>query len=219
MLTKEQINILSVFGKNLFPSLTFRQIKEQSRQRSNGVVQIAMKEFKNQGIVNTSLTGDVTTYRINLESNLALSYLNLINAIETGKKRFPKDVLEEVQKRLLKQTEFFILAVFGSHAKGRANGKSDLDIAMIVDSERTKKDVTPILETVKRREITPLDYHVFTRKEFLEMLKSGQENLGKQIYRESIIYYGYPEFCNLIIGAGVIWQERQSFTFRGQRTS
>jgi predicted nucleotidyltransferase len=204
MLTKEQINIFSVFRKNLFSSLTFRQIKEQSGQKSNGVVQIAVNEFKRQGIVKTKTVGDVTIYSPDLESNLSLSYLNLINASETGKKRFPKDVLEEVQKRLLKRTEFFILAVFGSHAKGGASEKSDMDIALIVDSERTKKDVTPLLETVKRREITPLDYHIFTRDEFLEMLKSEHENVGKQIYRDNIIYYGYPEFCNLIRCVGVI---------------
>ena len=53
MLTKEQLNILSVFKKDLFSSLTFKQIKQQSRQKSNNIVQIALKEFQKQDIVKT----------------------------------------------------------------------------------------------------------------------------------------------------------------------
>ena len=50
--------------------------------------------------------------------------------------------------------------------KNKATEKSDLDMAVIVETEQTKKEITPLLETVKRREIKPIDYHIFTRKEF-----------------------------------------------------
>ena len=200
MLTKEQLNILAVFKKDFFASLTFKQIKEQSSQKSNNIVQIALKKFKEEQIVKTKMIGDVTVYALNFKNNLTLSYLNLINDIETTKRKFPKDIIAEIEKRISKQTNFFILIIFGSYAKNKATEKSDLDIAVIVDVEQTKKEITPLLETVKRREIKPIDYHIFTRSEFLEMLKTDYENIGKQIYKNNIIYYGFIEYCNLIRG-------------------
>ena len=198
MLTKEQLNILGVFKKDLFANLTFKQVKEQSKQKSNNVVQIALKEFLNQSIVHTKKTGNVTAYQLNLGNNLTLSYLNLLNELDVSKKRFAKEVLEEIKIKISKYSEFFILIVFGSYAKGKATEQSDLDIAVIVESEETKKEITPFLETIKRREIKPIDYHVFTRGEFLEMLKADIENIGKQIFKNNIIYYGFIEYCNLI---------------------
>src|SRR3989344_4362943 len=200
MLTKQQLTILGVFKKDLFASLTFKQIKEESGQKSNNIVQIALKEFKEQDVVKTEITGDVTTYSLNPNNNLTLSYLNLINDLEIQKKKFPREILSDIQKRISKQTDFFILIVFGSYAKNKATEKSDLDIAVIVESEQIKKEIAPFFETVKRREIKAVDYHIFTRSEFLEMLKAEYENIGKQIYKNSFIYYGFIEYCNLIRG-------------------
>ncbi len=200
MLTKQQLVILGVFKKDIFASLTFKQIKEESKQKSNNIVQIALKEFKEQDLVKTKVIGDVTSYSLNLNNNLTLSYLNLVNDLEIQKRKFPKEIISEIQKRISKQTNFFILIVFGSHAKNKATEKSDLDIAVIVETEQTKKEITPLLETVKRREIKPIDYHIFTRNEFLEMLRAESENVGKQIYKNSFIYYGFIEYCNLIRG-------------------
>ncbi len=200
MLTKQQLTILSVFKEDLFASLTFKQIKEEGKQKSNNLVQIALKKFKEQDLVKTEVIGDVITYSLNLNNNLTLSYLNLINDIEIQKRKFPKEVLSEIQKRIFKQTNFFILIVFGSYAKSKATERSDLDVAVIIESEQTKREIIPFLETVKRRELKPIDYHIFTRSEFIEMLKAYAENVGKQIYKNNIIYYGFIEYCHLIRG-------------------
>jgi len=200
MLTKQQLTIFSVFKKDLFASLTFKQIKEESKQKSNNIVQIALKQFKEQNLVKTKITGDVTTYSLNLENNLTLSYLNVINDLELHKRKFPKEILAEIQKKISKQTNFFILLIFGSYAKNKAIEKSDLDLAVIIESEQTKKETAPLLETVKRREIKPIDYHIFTRNEFLEMLRAESENVGKQIYKNNLIYYDFIGYCNLIRG-------------------
>ncbi|PIN85962.1 hypothetical protein COV19_07130 [Candidatus Woesearchaeota archaeon CG10_big_fil_rev_8_21_14_0_10_44_13] len=200
MLTKEQIKIIGCFKRDISIGLTFRQIKEQLRQKSNNLIQIALKEFKKQGLIKTKETGDVTTYFLNLDNNLTLSYLNLVNELEISKNKMPVDVLKRIQAKVSGYTEFFILIVFGSHVKGKAKEKSDLDIAIIVESEKTKKEVSPYLETIKRREILRIDYHIMTRDEFLEMLKVDYENLGKQIYKNNIVYYGFIEYLNLIRG-------------------
>jgi len=198
MLTKEQLNILSVFKNDIFASLTFKQIKQQSRQKSNNIVQIAIKEFQKQNIVKTKEIGDVITYSLNLNNNLTFSYLNIVNEAEIIKCKVPKKTLEDIQNRIFKHTELFILIIFGSYAKNEATKKSDLDLAVIVESDHTKKEVSPFLETIKRREVIPIDYHIFTRVEFLEMLRADFENVGKQIFKSNIIYYGYIPYCNMV---------------------
>ncbi len=200
MLTKQQLIILGVFKKDLCGSLTFKQIKEQSKQKSNNIVQIALKQFKEQYLVKTKMIGDVTTYSLNFDNNITLSYFNLINELEMNNRKFPKKILAEIQKKISKQTNFFILIIFGSYARGKTTEKSDLDAAVIVESELIKKEIAPLLETVKRREIKQIDYHIFTRNELLEMLNVEYENVGKQIYKNCIIYYGFIEYCNLIRG-------------------
>ena len=198
MLTKQQLTIFGVFKKDIFASLTFKQIKEESKQKSNNIIQIAIKQFKEQNLVKMKVTGDVTTYSLNHANNATLSYLNLVNELEIQKRNFPKEILSETQKRISKQTCFFILIIFGSYAKNKATERSDIDIAIIVESEQIKKEIAPSLETVKRREIKNIDYHIFTRSEFSEMLSAESENLGKQIHKNSIIYYGFIGYCNLI---------------------
>src|SRR3989338_10092430 len=107
------------------------------------------------------MIGDVNVYSLNLNNNLTLSYLNLINELDITRRMFPKEILEEIKKNIFKKSELFILTIFGSYAKNKATKKSDLDIAVIVDSEPTKKEIAPLLETVKRRELRPIDYHIF----------------------------------------------------------
>ncbi len=201
MLTKEQLKILGVFHKNIFAELTFKQIKDQSSQKSNNIVQIALKEFQKEKIIRIKKIGDVFVYSLNLDNNLTFVYLNLVNQTNLLNKKFPIAILDQIQKGIFKQTEFFILILFGSYAKGKVNDKSDLDIAVIVESEQAKKDIAPNLETIKRREVKSIDYHIFTRNEFLQMLNEEMENIGKQIYKNSIIYYGFIEYCNILRGA------------------
>ncbi|MBU0471033.1 MAG: nucleotidyltransferase domain-containing protein [Nanoarchaeota archaeon] len=198
MLTKKQIEILSVFQGNLFAEYTFKQFKEKSKQKSNNIIHLALEEFKKQCIINSKKTGNVNTYMINLENSLTLAYLNIINTKKNCEAIIPHNIIKEIKKKINKKTVFFILTVFGSFAKGKPTEKSDLDIAVIVDSDTTRKEIIPIIETIKRREIQNIDYHIITQDEFKEMLNVDYENLGKQIYKSNIIYYGFIQYVNLI---------------------
>jgi len=159
---KEQLNILNLYKKDLNQELTFKQIKEKTKQKSNNQVQTALKYLQEKQILNKKLIGNVALYFINL-STLTIAYLNLINELEID--------------------------------KSKATEKSDLDIAIITQT----KEIIPSLETIKRRELIQLDYHIFTKEEFLEMLNQEEENLGKQIQKNSIIYSGFNEYIVLDI--------------------
>ena len=204
MLTGEQLKIFSVLCREPFRRFTFKEIKALSRQRSNNVVQIALGKFEREGIVRVERTGNVKAYSLDLDSALALSYLNLLGeaGLQEGRKlsKEAMKAVKDIAERVSGETAFFILLVFGSHAEGKASSRSDLDVAVIVENGEARKEVAPLLETVKRRSLIGIDYHVFTQDEFLEMLSSGQENLGKQIYRKSVIIRGRIEYYTMIKG-------------------
>ncbi|MFH0870171.1 MAG: nucleotidyltransferase domain-containing protein [archaeon] len=199
MLSKIELKILSVFRKDLFSRLTFKEIKQKSRQKSNSMVQRAISAFKKQSLIKTELFGDVTVYSLNLENSLTRAYLAL--CLEDDKGKVPEDarkVLGKMVQQGLECTEFFILFLFGSYAKGEESKKSDLDIAVIVENDDAKIEFRPFVETVKRRELMEIDAHVFTREEFTEMLENNSENLGKQIYRGSLVFHGLEQYIDML---------------------
>ena len=51
-------------------------------------------------------------------------------------------LIDYLWEKLAPQT----IVLYGSYAKGEVTKKSDLDIAVIVESEQTKKEIIPFLE-------------------------------------------------------------------------
>jgi len=88
-----------------------------------------------------------------------------------------------------------------------------MDIAIINNKEQTK-DIQIALETIKRRETQEIDYHIITVEEFQEMLNADYENLGKEIYRNNIIYYGYQNYLEILKCVF-----KQNYLFKEQKTS
>ncbi len=200
MLTKKQIEILEVFHDKLFNILTFKQIKKKSKQNSNNIIQLAIKKFISLNIIIQNKIGDILTYNLNLNNNLTLAYLNLINENKLVKAKLPLDILNKLENKIRKKTIFFILGIFGSFAKGKATKNSDLDVVVFVEDDNTKKEIIPLIETIKRRELQNIDYHIITTNEFRKMLSVEYENLGKQIYKNNFIYYGYIQYLKLLRG-------------------
>lgn len=199
MLTKTQLKILGAFRKNIFEKLDFKKIKSLSRQKSNSVIQAALLAFKGFDIIRAEKAGKSLFYSLNLENSVALSYLALLGGLEMqSNKLLPFDVLKKIQRSLQKHTPLFVLFVFGSYAKKTPRQESDLDVAVIVEDKAVATEVIPELATIQRRELLEIDYHVFTVGEFLEMLFDENENLGKQIYRASMICYGAPQYYALL---------------------
>lgn len=196
MITKKQLQMLNVFRKNLYKEMTFNAIKKELKETSNSKIQKALGDFEKEEIVKVRKVGRSNLYSLNLSNNKTYSYLNLLN-LEL-RPSMPLKVLYKIQNAALKVTEFFSLIVFGSYAAGKATKSSDLDVAIIIENASVKKSMIPYIETIKRRELIGIHYEVFTRKEFIEMLKIEEENVGKQIARNHIILYNPISFYKMI---------------------
>jgi predicted nucleotidyltransferase len=195
MLTEKQLELFRVFKKDLFRELSFNELKKELCEKSSSKLQRAIEAFKKKGLIKIKKIGRTGLISLNFENNNLFDYLSLFNF----KERLPFGLLYKIQNEILKETEFFSLVVFGSYSIGKQRKDSDLDIAIIVDNEKIKKRVSVLIVSIKRREINKIHELIFTRRNFLDMLQDGEENVGKEIARKHFAFYGAINFYKLIL--------------------
>jgi predicted nucleotidyltransferase len=195
MLTQKQLKVLDTFRKNYGKKLTFNEIKTQSGIKSNSFVQRTLSNCMHEGIVETESIGKgMLVYKLKI-NNVSLSYFQLINFELYN---LPINILYKIQEAISETTYAYSLVVFGSYAKNKQNKDSDLDIAIIVENKESIKEIKANIESIKLEEFTKIDYEVFTKEEFKEMLDSKKENVGKEIARHNIIFNNPKLFYKII---------------------
>lgn len=200
MICKKQLDIFKVFKKDLFRSISFSDLKKELKEKSSSKLQRSIINFKEENLINFKNVGKTKLISLNFENNLLFDYLSIFDL--GFYKKMPFGVLYKIQNELLKETEFFSLIVFGSYTMNEQKINSDLDVAVIVDNEELKKRISPRIASVRRKEVIEIHCMVFTRDEFLEMLRSDEENLGKEIARKNFVFYGAVNFYKLILKGG-----------------
>ena len=185
MITKKQSVIFSVFMKNAFKEYTFNEIKKLSKEKSNSLLQNAIKVFIKEDILKERKINNSKLYSINHDNKLVYYYFNLITQ---------KILLSQVKKaisilenELNKHTLFYSTAIFGSYASNEQKKNSDLDLAIFIDDENKRKIVEAVINSIKNKSLLKIDAHIITKDEFLEMLKDEKANLGKEIARKHLI--------------------------------
>ncbi len=195
MLTEKQLKILNILKYN--KDISFSDLKKQLKESSSSYLQKTISDFSKENLILINKRGRNNFISLNYESNLLFDYLSIIE-----KRGIPEEVfslIHELLQKILKKTEFFSFIIFGSYARKNNSKKSDLDIAVILENGNIKNRIIPEINSVKRKSLKEIDSHVFTRKEFLEMLKDEKENLGKEIVRKHTVVYGLGNFYNLIL--------------------
>ncbi|MEK6830686.1 MAG: nucleotidyltransferase domain-containing protein [Nanoarchaeota archaeon] len=89
---------------------------------------------------------------------------------------------------------FLVVLVFGSYVKKTQTKKSDIDLCIISDNIEESKRLISKLELLPIK----LEIHTFATKEFESMLKTKEDNVGKEIVKNNIILYGTENYYNLI---------------------
>lgn len=198
MITRQQLKVFNLFRNGILKEWTFKGIKKALKESSNNKLQTSLKHFEKEGLIKLKRVGKTNLYSLNLKNNKTFEYLSIC-FLEFCPNNIPIEVLYKVQEAVIKTTDLFSLLVFGSFSKGEATKNSDIDVAVIVENEETKKQIVPSLESVRRRELTDIHCNVFTNDEFLEMLLIEQENVGKEIFRNHFIFYNPISFYKMVM--------------------
>ncbi|HLD04717.1 MAG TPA: nucleotidyltransferase domain-containing protein [Candidatus Nanoarchaeia archaeon] len=197
MITSKQLNLFQVFAKQPFTEITLKQIKDLAKEKSNHALEIAMVQFKKEKLFLERKVGKSTLYSLDFNNDKIYYYIALANheRLSTLMHRSIKYVKEEA----LGRTKFLSIVIFGSYAVGKETKESDLDVSIFIEDEKYKNKIKASLSSAELKSPLPLDSHVITRDEFMEMLLNNEENLGKEIARKHLAVYNHPLFYSLIL--------------------
>jgi len=196
MLKKEH-EILKPFIEQPWQKLTFKQIETISKKKSTSYTFKTLKKFAKEGILNEEKAGNVSLYSINFGSMKALSCFGFIaEYIGFGKKHIPIKDLEKIASKI--PTSFYILVVTGSYAKGEQKKGSDMDLVVVCDNSVKPDKVYAELRHDCEMNIPLMHLYVFTEGQFLKMLLDKNQNYGKEISRNALIFSGGKEYMRII---------------------
>jgi len=196
MLTAKQLRILNFFGKNLFREYSFKELKKSSKEKSNSVLQNAIKQFLKEELIIERKIGTSKLYMVNHENDKFYSYFDII--IKESLPAAVKKSIDVIKQELNNHTYFYSIVVFGSYATSKQKEASDLDVAVFFEKEAQKKAIQAALGSAGDKTLLELDGHAITRGEFLEMLKADYANLGKEIARNHLVIHNPCIFYALL---------------------
>ena len=90
-----------------------------------------------------------------------------------------------------------IVLLFGSYAKEKQTEKSDIDI-FVINKKGNKSLSFSTFELLCKKKINPI---FVTKKEFNDMLKDKEENVGKQALKDHIILNNPEGFWECVLDA------------------
>ncbi len=196
MMTEKQLKIFEVFAKKPFAEFTRKQIKKESKEKSNNALARAVNLLKKEEVLIEKKVGKSGLLTLNLNNDLAYHYMALCNNLRII--QVVKLSIKRLKDEIDEDTNFYSLVIFGSYATGEQKQTSDLDIAVFIESEEKRKQVLASINNAKLKAPLEIDAHVIPKAEMMEMLTNDEENLGKQIARKHLAVHNQQIFYAII---------------------
>lgn len=196
MITEKQLRIFEVFAKKPFAEYTRKEVKKESKEKSNNSLALAINLLKKEEILIEKKIGKSGLLKLNLENDISFYYLALCNNNRIAHN--VKLALDILKKEISEQTPFYSISIFGSYAVGEQKKDSDLDVAVFIDNEPARKQIEALVNSAKLKSVLEMDIHVIPRLEMIEMLANKEENLGKQIARNHLAVCNHGIFYEII---------------------
>jgi len=196
MITEKQLKIFEVFARKPFAEFTRKQIKKESKEKSNNALSLAINLLKKEEVLIEKKVGKSGLLTLNLTNNLTVYYIALCNnqRIEKTVKISVKRLKDEIETI----TQFYSIVIFGSYAVNEQKETSDLDIAIFIEDMTKRKQIEAAINSAKLKAPLEIDTHVIPKAEMIEMLTNDEENLGKQIARKHLTVHNHQIFYDLV---------------------
>ncbi|MBI5066158.1 nucleotidyltransferase domain-containing protein [Candidatus Woesearchaeota archaeon] len=136
--------------------------------------------------------GKSKTIKLDFKNPIIKAYLTI--ASDDEKKEYLKDqpIISKISNEL--KTDEVVL-LFGSYAKRTQTNKSDIDL-LIINEEGKKTLYFSKYELLFKKKVNPI---FITKKEFRQMLKDLEENVGKQALKNHIVLNNAEKFWEEVI--------------------
>lgn len=207
MNTNQNIEIIQIFYND--PTKVF-SINEISKLLSKpyGTTYKYVNYLIGEGILKSFIKGRANLCSLNFKSQKAIDLLSTISVLK--KETFSKKesvlsiALDELIEKIKEKSNYNILSLilFGSIVKGRAREKSDIDLFFISAAKDKYDEMTEnecnALGMSYARDVNPI---IAEPNMYINMLREKGENMGKQILKDKIIYYGANKYWELTMEA------------------
>ena len=187
-LGKTDIAVLKLVVRNIDIEYSIKEIADNLKRPYVKVYQSVQKLLENK-VLSRKVLGKSHYCKINYKRNLGI--ICFIESIRAGefldKNKEIKLLIENILNEL--SIPIYSLVIFGSYAQGTNKKNSDLDLALITskkDLKKTEKVINNILR------ITSIKVHSveLTFSDFINMLKSKDITVGKEIMKNHIFVHG-----------------------------
>ncbi len=186
-----RLKIINYVGKHLQERFTMHELSK--------LLNIPYASFHRtiqqmNNLIITETVGNSKTIKLNVLNPIVKAHLT-ITSDEEKKEFLEKHPLIRKISNDIDTKDVVIL--FGSYAKGKETEKSDIDI-LVINKDGKKSISFSKHELLYQKKINPI---FLTRKEFKNMLKSKEENVGKQALQNHIILTNPEEFWRNVLDA------------------
>ncbi|MBU0979992.1 MAG: nucleotidyltransferase domain-containing protein [Nanoarchaeota archaeon] len=104
-------------------------------------------------------------------------------------------ISKEIEKALAGSV--YIMALFGSYAKGAETSRSDVDLCIIIQDEREVQKFKSRVRTALEGFSYRVHVNVFTADWFYEMLKK-KGTVGREVLKASVVLHGHDSYYRLV---------------------
>jgi hypothetical protein len=188
-LTKTSIEILSYLSSRIRERFTVRQIAE-AIGKDYKITHVMTTRLAKQNHIIAEKKRPVTYCRLNLKGNSSLlAYIEGIRASRFFAQHRDIEILvSDLTSKI--SSPFFIPILFGSHVRGTASERSDIDLLFIIPERGFEKEVATTVGSVQR--VSPLGIHetLLTNGEFMDLLKQNKPNVAWEAVDNRIVPYG-----------------------------
>ena len=200
LFTQSEIDIVRFLLRHFREKFTKLDLAEQlGKGKSYKNVRESIQKLVDRDFISIERVGASNLCSLNLQNN---DTVNLITFIEHFDKEFGlfhkiKEIGGRLVNQLKEHTPFFILILFGSYAKNTAHEKSDVDFIIIADKEHhagVKKEI----EHIQAIYTLTLNAFVLTRKDYEEMLRRKDTNIGRESLANHVVLYGAEQYYHIV---------------------
>ena len=170
--------LLRIFLNNPDHSFYTKEISRNTRIGS-GTVNNFLKNIYKDNILNREIVGNVHLYNLNDESEI-VKQMKILNTIINFKKN-------KLTEEFLKNDNTIIsIILYGSHADGEYDSKSDIDLIILVNKKKQFTNTIQKLESNIKKIISP---QILTITDW-QKIKENDKTFYDSIIRNHIVLYG-----------------------------
>lgn len=184
-----KLKIINYLGKNMRKTFTMHELSK--------ILNIPYATFYRTikliaGLLVINTIGKSKTLKLNLNKPIIKSYLAI--ASDEEKKEYLKN--QPIIRKIAHETQTDdIILLFGSYADNTQTKTSDIDL-LIINKDGKRTISFKIHELLFKKRINPI---FMTKREFQLMLRTPDENVGKQALKKHIVLKKPARFWDCVL--------------------